>query len=252
MSKISNVSWVTLWFQPHPLITWIIIKHVSDSNKMLYLLGFNLDLVFWTHLSPAIVVNRSHYSLFVWHDVLYPCTTGQEASPGAFREQRCVFVSWRWRSVFVFLRLCLIVDGLEKSSSLASCDVLVDSATTTQNAPATRQQRGKLSSLGKLFKPWKWRKKKSSDKFQDLTKGRTSWLCVCVCVSLQRQVLCWTLSANRSVDAPRGAFKRKRVNSVCVWLSLTHSWSVGWEMKRDRRKYKKHFFFMAARCIIST
>ncbi|XP_056292152.1 phosphatase and actin regulator 2 [Pseudoliparis swirei] len=62
------------------------------------------------------------------------------------------------------------VDGLEKSSSLASCDVLVDSATTTQNAPATRQQRGKLSSLGKLFKPWKWRKKKSSDKFQDLTK----------------------------------------------------------------------------------
>ncbi|TNN79526.1 Phosphatase and actin regulator 2 [Liparis tanakae] len=62
------------------------------------------------------------------------------------------------------------VDGLEKSSSLASCDVLVDSATTTQNAPPTRQQRGKLSSLGKLFKPWKWRKKKSSDKFQDLTK----------------------------------------------------------------------------------
>ncbi|XP_034408766.1 phosphatase and actin regulator 2 isoform X2 [Cyclopterus lumpus] len=62
------------------------------------------------------------------------------------------------------------VDGLEKSSSLASCDVLVDSATNTQNAPVTRQQRGKLSSLGKLFKPWKWRKKKSSDKFQDLTK----------------------------------------------------------------------------------
>ncbi|XP_068423461.1 phosphatase and actin regulator 2 isoform X2 [Clinocottus analis] len=62
------------------------------------------------------------------------------------------------------------VDGLEKSSSLASCDVLVDSATNTQNAPATRQQRGKLSSLGKLFKPWKWRKKKTSDKFQDLSK----------------------------------------------------------------------------------
>uniref|UniRef100_A0A8C2ZRB6 Phosphatase and actin regulator n=2 Tax=Cyclopterus lumpus TaxID=8103 RepID=A0A8C2ZRB6_CYCLU len=68
------------------------------------------------------------------------------------------------------LRGALSVDGLEKSSSLASCDVLVDSATNTQNAPVTRQQRGKLSSLGKLFKPWKWRKKKSSDKFQDLTK----------------------------------------------------------------------------------
>ncbi|XP_078144919.1 phosphatase and actin regulator 2 isoform X2 [Centroberyx gerrardi] len=62
------------------------------------------------------------------------------------------------------------VDGLEKSSSLASCDVVVGSATNTQNAPASRQQRGKLSSLGKLFKPWKWRKKKTSDKFQDLSK----------------------------------------------------------------------------------
>lgn len=62
------------------------------------------------------------------------------------------------------------VDGLEKSSSLASCDVVVDSATNTQNAPGSRQQRGKLSSLGKLFKPWKWRKKKTSDKFQDLSK----------------------------------------------------------------------------------
>ncbi|XP_078128963.1 phosphatase and actin regulator 2 isoform X2 [Sander vitreus] len=62
------------------------------------------------------------------------------------------------------------VDGLEKSSSLASCDVVVDSAGNTQNAPASRQPRGKLSSLGKLFKPWKWRKKKTSDKFQDLSK----------------------------------------------------------------------------------
>ncbi|XP_061824693.1 phosphatase and actin regulator 2 isoform X4 [Nerophis lumbriciformis] len=56
------------------------------------------------------------------------------------------------------------VDGLEKSSSLASCDVVVDD---THN---TRQQRGKLSTLGRLFKPWKWRKKKSSDRFQDLSK----------------------------------------------------------------------------------
>lgn len=63
------------------------------------------------------------------------------------------------------------VDGLEKSSSLASCDVVVDSsAANTHNSHASRQQRGKLSSLGKLFKPWKWRKKKTSDKFQDLSK----------------------------------------------------------------------------------
>uniref|UniRef100_A0A1A7Y7E2 Phosphatase and actin regulator n=1 Tax=Iconisemion striatum TaxID=60296 RepID=A0A1A7Y7E2_9TELE len=61
------------------------------------------------------------------------------------------------------------VDGLEKPS-VASCDVVVDNATNTQNAPGSRQQRGKLSSLGKIFKPWKWRKKKTSDKFQDLSK----------------------------------------------------------------------------------
>ncbi|XP_061600776.1 phosphatase and actin regulator 2 isoform X2 [Cololabis saira] len=61
------------------------------------------------------------------------------------------------------------VDGLEKPS-VASCDVTVDNASSTQNAHASRQQRGKLSSLGKLFKPWKWRKKKTSDRFQDLSK----------------------------------------------------------------------------------
>nr|XP_015800045.2 phosphatase and actin regulator 2 isoform X3 [Nothobranchius furzeri] len=61
------------------------------------------------------------------------------------------------------------VDGLEKPS-VASCDVVVDNATNTLNAPGSRQQRGKLSSLGKIFKPWKWRKKKTSDKFQDLSK----------------------------------------------------------------------------------
>ncbi|XP_044069265.1 phosphatase and actin regulator 2 isoform X4 [Siniperca chuatsi] len=72
-----------------------------------------------------------------------------------------------FRSRVLFrLRGARSVDGLEKSSSLASCDVVVDSATNT----ASRQQRGKLSSLGKLFKPWKWRKKKTSDKFQDLSK----------------------------------------------------------------------------------
>ncbi|XP_047458998.1 phosphatase and actin regulator 2 isoform X4 [Mugil cephalus] len=76
-----------------------------------------------------------------------------------------------FRSRVLFrLRGARSVDGLEKSSSLASCDVAVDSATNTQNAHASRQQRGKLSSLGKLFKPWKWRKKKTSDKFQDLSK----------------------------------------------------------------------------------
>lgn len=31
--------------------------------------------------------------------------------------------------------------------------------------------KGKFSSLGKIFKPWKWRKKKSSDKFKETSEG---------------------------------------------------------------------------------
>uniref|UniRef100_A0A3P8YCI5 Phosphatase and actin regulator n=1 Tax=Esox lucius TaxID=8010 RepID=A0A3P8YCI5_ESOLU len=55
------------------------------------------------------------------------------------------------------------LDGLEKAS-LANCDVVVG---CTQTQPL--KQKGKLSSIGKIFKPWKWRKKKPSDKFQDLS-----------------------------------------------------------------------------------
>ncbi|KAL1263035.1 hypothetical protein QQF64_005774 [Cirrhinus molitorella] len=55
------------------------------------------------------------------------------------------------------------VDGLEKSS-LANCDVVGSS-----QSPQLKGK-GKLSSLGKIFKPWKWRKKRTSDKFQDLSK----------------------------------------------------------------------------------
>ncbi|XP_014035384.1 phosphatase and actin regulator 2 isoform X4 [Salmo salar] len=56
------------------------------------------------------------------------------------------------------------VDGLE-TASLSNCDVVLGS---TQTPPL--KQKGKLSTIGKIFKPWKWRKKKTSDKFQDLSK----------------------------------------------------------------------------------
>lgn len=68
-----------------------------------------------------------------------------------------------WLSSFPFW---IAVDGLEKAS-LANSDAVVADAQTPQ-----LKQRAKLSSLGKIFKPWKWRKKKTSDKFQDLSKGR--------------------------------------------------------------------------------
>ncbi|XP_056113135.1 phosphatase and actin regulator 2 isoform X6 [Rhinichthys klamathensis goyatoka] len=62
------------------------------------------------------------------------------------------------------LRSACSVDGLEKSS-LANCDVVGSS-----QSPQLKGKGGKLSSLGKIFKPWKWRKKRTSDKFQDLSK----------------------------------------------------------------------------------
>ncbi|KAG7493010.1 hypothetical protein MATL_G00020750 [Megalops atlanticus] len=56
------------------------------------------------------------------------------------------------------------VDGLQNASH-ANLDAVI---TDAQSPPLKRG--GKLSSLGRIFKPWKWRKKKTSDKFQDLSK----------------------------------------------------------------------------------
>ncbi|KAM7136461.1 phosphatase and actin regulator 2 isoform 1-T1 [Molossus nigricans] len=53
------------------------------------------------------------------------------------------------------------VDGLDKAS-LANSD---GPAAGSQTPPFKRK--GKLSSIGKIFKPWKWRKKKTSDKFRE-------------------------------------------------------------------------------------
>ncbi|MBN3273867.1 PHAR2 regulator, partial [Polyodon spathula] len=53
------------------------------------------------------------------------------------------------------------VDGLEKTS-LSNSDVVI---TGSQTPPL--KGKGKLSSLGNIFKPWKWRKKKMSEKFQE-------------------------------------------------------------------------------------
>lgn len=53
------------------------------------------------------------------------------------------------------------VDGLDKAS-IANSD---GPAAGSQTPPFKRK--GKLSTFGKIFKPWKWRKKKTSDKFRE-------------------------------------------------------------------------------------
>ncbi|XP_070317409.1 phosphatase and actin regulator 2 isoform X6 [Odocoileus virginianus] len=53
------------------------------------------------------------------------------------------------------------VDGLDKAS-IANTD---GSTAGSQTPPFKRK--GKLATFGKIFKPWKWRKKKTSDKFRE-------------------------------------------------------------------------------------
>ncbi|XP_076408844.1 phosphatase and actin regulator 2 isoform X2 [Peromyscus maniculatus bairdii] len=53
------------------------------------------------------------------------------------------------------------VDGLDKAS-IANSD---GPPAGSQTPPFKRK--GKLSTIGKIFKPWKWRKKKTSDKFRE-------------------------------------------------------------------------------------
>ncbi|XP_068794642.1 phosphatase and actin regulator 2 isoform X2 [Struthio camelus] len=53
------------------------------------------------------------------------------------------------------------VDGLDKAS-IANSD---GPAPGSQTPPFKRK--GKLSTIGKIFKPWKWRKKKTSEKFRE-------------------------------------------------------------------------------------
>lgn len=53
-------------------------------------------------------------------------------------------------------------------------DVLESGDTT----PPTKRK-SKFSSFGKIFKPWKWRKKKSSDKFKETSEGKVTELGGC-------------------------------------------------------------------------
>ncbi|XP_067398458.1 phosphatase and actin regulator 2 isoform X4 [Emydura macquarii macquarii] len=53
------------------------------------------------------------------------------------------------------------VDGLDKASIAIS-----DGPTPGSQTPPFKRK-GKLSTIGKIFKPWKWRKKKTSDKFKE-------------------------------------------------------------------------------------
>lgn len=67
--------------------------------------------------------------------------------------------------LFLFCFVC-IVDGIDKASIANS-----DGPTPGPRTPPFKRK-GKLSTIGKIFKPWKWRKKKS-EKFIETSAGMT-------------------------------------------------------------------------------
>ncbi|XP_054637445.1 phosphatase and actin regulator 4B isoform X3 [Dunckerocampus dactyliophorus] len=48
--------------------------------------------------------------------------------------------------------------------------MVAEAGSTTGDSTPPPKRKGKFSSLGKIFKPWKWRKKKSSEKFKEASE----------------------------------------------------------------------------------
>lgn len=115
--------------------------------------------------------------------------------PVTWKQVRCrsvgltmAAVCWsKAAAVEVLISLCVSPSPL----SLPLSDEEVDhqhSTTGTEGGnsgdttPPTKRK-GKFSSLGKIFKPWKWRKKKSSEKFKETSEGQCfcspAFLCPC-------------------------------------------------------------------------
>ena len=81
---------------------------------------------------------------------------------------RCPVVVVIVQQCFLTLYSCL-------SDAIAPVDEVDHLHTTTEgdgdSTPLPFKGKGKFSTLGKIFKPWKWRKKKSSEKFTETSEG---------------------------------------------------------------------------------
>ena len=68
---------------------------------------------------------------------------------------------------FILNRLCYFSeDEVEQQKSMPGGE-----GGGVEDGSSLPKRKGKFSTLGKIFKPWKWRKKKSSDKFQETSEG---------------------------------------------------------------------------------
>ena len=78
----------------------------------------------------------------------------------------------------VIFQQCFLTLHYFLSDSIAPVDEVDHLHNTTEgdgdSTPLPCKGKGKFSTLGKIFKPWKWRKKKSSEKFTETSEGLCS------------------------------------------------------------------------------
>lgn len=73
---------------------------------------------------------------------------------------------WLLRGFDFFFTLSLSFTDKKKNGEMKSATL---SATTQHTPPPERKS--KFSSIGKIFKPWKWKRKKKSEKIERAAKG---------------------------------------------------------------------------------
>lgn len=59
----------------------------------------------------------------------------------------------------------------EAGQPTADPGMIMDSVEAGGDMTPPTKRKSKFSGFGKIFKPWKWRKKKSSDKFKETSEG---------------------------------------------------------------------------------
>ncbi|XP_053146444.1 phosphatase and actin regulator 2 isoform X5 [Hemicordylus capensis] len=84
-----------------------------------------------------------------------------EAGPRGRAQSDISSISSRRKSHLLRSTLSGSVDGIDKASIANS-----DGPTPGSRTPPFKRK-GRLSTIGKIFKPWKWRKKKTSEKFKE-------------------------------------------------------------------------------------
>lgn len=68
--------------------------------------------------------------------------------------------------LYLFAAFCFSDDEAEQHHS-----TMVGERGSPGDSTPPPKRKGKFSTLGKIFKPWKWRKKKSSEKFKETSEG---------------------------------------------------------------------------------